>query len=372
MLDKYIMWGFFDRIICLSSDTHEYALASAEFTRVGITATRYPAVREIGPHQSFSHSERNILLDFLYSDDETLLHLEDDVAFRDLGHLPQAISELPADWDILYLGANVTDEQPERVSEHLCRIRSAWTTHAIAYNKKVIRFLLENQPGFSQNMYDNFLGSVLPHLNAFVVTPMVAYQRPRVSSIWGRYDDYTPLFEDCDKRLKASVIYRITSPSGKIYIGQTRNFSHRMSVYRTLKCKAQRKLYNSLVKYGFDNHRVDILHRLSFHASQETIDMYERDAMRVHAGVDRRRLLNCITAGGGNAGGWKIRTPVKRPDVQGQRHKLSKLTDGDVIGIRGFYRKGVRGRGIRQVARRWSISMRLAFNIVKGKTWRHI
>lgn len=201
-------WSFFNRIICLTNNDHEYALASAEFLRVGLSPVKFPAVKEIGPHQSFSHSERNILLDFLYSDDETLLHLEDDVVFRDLSHLPQAISELPDDWDILYLGANLIlwdngeIPKPERYSDHLFRVRAAWTTHAIAYNKKCVRMILEQQPMFSVVMYDNYLSTLLAELNAFIVAPMAAYQRPRFSSIWQREDDYTQVFEMSDERLR--------------------------------------------------------------------------------------------------------------------------------------------------------------------------
>ena len=58
---------------------------------------------------------------------------------------------------------------------------------------------------------------------------------------------------------KAPCIYKITSPSGKIYIGQSVNFAKRMSRYRLLSCKAQPKLYNSLSKYGFSSHRAEIL-----------------------------------------------------------------------------------------------------------------
>jgi hypothetical protein len=200
-------WSFFQRIICLTASDTEYALACAEFSRVGLTATKFPAVREIGPHQSFSHSERDILLDFLYSDDNRLLHLEDDVVFRDLTHLPQAISELPDDWDILYLGANLIcwnngEPQPERYSLHLFRVHQAWTTHAIAYHKRCVRRILERQPSFSAQMFDNALSDMLSELNAFVVAPMVAYQRPRFSSIWQREDDYTEVFELSEERLR--------------------------------------------------------------------------------------------------------------------------------------------------------------------------
>lgn len=200
-------WSFFQRVVCLSASASEYALAQAEFDRVGLTVTKYPAVKEIGPHQSFSHSERNILLDFLFSEDRRLLHLEDDVVFRDLDHLPQAISELPNDWDILYLGANLIcwnngEPDPERYSEHLFRVRAAWTTHAIAYHKRCVRRILEGQPSFDAQMWDNYLSQRLPELNAFCVAPMVAWQRPRYSQIWQREDDYSEIFRMSEARLR--------------------------------------------------------------------------------------------------------------------------------------------------------------------------
>lgn len=202
-----VNWNFFDRIVCLSASDSEYALAQAEFDRVGLVAQKYPAVKEIGPHQSFSHSERNILLDFLFSEDNRLLHLEDDVVFRELGHLPQAISELPNDWDILYLGANLIcwnngEPDPERFSEHLFRVRAAWTTHAIAYHKRCVRKILEGQPSFDAQMWDNYLSQRLPELNAFCVAPMVAWQRPRYSQIWSREDDYSEIFRMSEAKLR--------------------------------------------------------------------------------------------------------------------------------------------------------------------------
>ena len=54
-------------------------------------------------------------------------------------------------------------------------------------------------------------------------------------------------------------IYKITSPSGKIYIGQSINVERRFNEYRRLQCKSQRKLYNSIVKYGWDSHEKHIL-----------------------------------------------------------------------------------------------------------------
>ncbi len=55
------------------------------------------------------------------------------------------------------------------------------------------------------------------------------------------------------------TIYKITSPTNKIYIGQTKNYKSRLNHYRILNCKTQYRLYNSLKKYGFNNHLFEII-----------------------------------------------------------------------------------------------------------------
>lgn len=63
---------------------------------------------------------------------------------------------------------------------------------------------------------------------------------------------------------KKGYIYRITSPSGRIYIGQTRRYiSNRKSSYRRNHCKGQHLLSNSLKKYGFDSHQFDIIETIT-------------------------------------------------------------------------------------------------------------
>ena len=49
-------------------------------------------------------------------------------------------------------------------------------------------------------------------------------------------------------------IYKITSPSGKVYVGQSIDIEKRRNRYSRLACVNQTKLYNSLVKYGFSEH----------------------------------------------------------------------------------------------------------------------
>lgn len=50
------------------------------------------------------------------------------------------------------------------------------------------------------------------------------------------------------------VIYKITSPSGRIYIGKSSNFKQRKSHYKNFQLKKQDLITRSLVKYGFESH----------------------------------------------------------------------------------------------------------------------
>jgi group I intron endonuclease len=59
--------------------------------------------------------------------------------------------------------------------------------------------------------------------------------------------------------MKKSVIYKITNPTGKIYIGKTTDFNTRMNSYRCLNNKKQKAIHASILKYGWDAHEVEIL-----------------------------------------------------------------------------------------------------------------
>jgi group I intron endonuclease len=54
-------------------------------------------------------------------------------------------------------------------------------------------------------------------------------------------------------------IYKITSPSKKVYIGQSVDIEKRFKAYSYCTCKNQKNLYRSLKKYGFDKHKFEIL-----------------------------------------------------------------------------------------------------------------
>lgn len=71
-------------------------------------------------------------------------------------------------------------------------------------------------------------------------------------------------------------IYSITSPSGKVYIGQSWNIEKRHKFYYTAKsCKQQIGISRSIAKYGYENHIVKTVQELPISVSQKILDEYE-------------------------------------------------------------------------------------------------
>jgi group I intron endonuclease len=115
------------------------------------------------------------------------------------------------------------------------------------------------------------------------------------------------------------VIYKITSPSGRVYIGQTKDYKKRVEAYRHLRCKSQTKLYNSLKKYGFYNHSFDILEHVGDECS-----LLEKEKNYI-------KTLNCINSGlnialGGN------RSPNAGKHLSDEhKRKISESNKGKII-----------------------------------------
>jgi group I intron endonuclease len=58
---------------------------------------------------------------------------------------------------------------------------------------------------------------------------------------------------------KTSGIYKITSPNGKVYIGESFSLKDRCKYYlNPNRIKKQRGIYNSIMKYGIENHILEI------------------------------------------------------------------------------------------------------------------
>ena len=69
-------------------------------------------------------------------------------------------------------------------------------------------------------------------------------------------------------------IYKITSPTGRIYIGQSWDMEERWKNYRNCH-KGQKKIYRSIKRHGIELHKFEICHELPNDITQEVLDRYE-------------------------------------------------------------------------------------------------
>lgn len=116
-------------------------------------------------------------------------------------------------------------------------------------------------------------------------------------------------------------IYKITSPSGKVYIGQSWNIEKRRQTYSVLRCKSQPKLYNSLVKHGFENHDFTVLEFWE-ECTQEILDDGEIYFMHHYSKLGKE-LLNVKC--GGSYGKHSPETIAKMIGKKHTEESLEKM-----------------------------------------------
>ena len=87
--------------------------------------------------------------------------------------------------------------------------------------------------------------------------------------------------------MKLTGIYKITSPTNRVYIGQSVDIEDRWKDYKCLDCKSQTALYNSFMKYGVDNHTFEIISR----CYEEQLNEFERDFQEAYDVINTG--LNC-------------------------------------------------------------------------------
>ena len=93
---------------------------------------------------------------------------------------------------------------------------------------------------------------------------------------------------------KICGIYKITSPTGRVYIGQSVDVKKRIRAYRyPEQVKKQRKLYDSLNKYGYEKHKFEIVMQCDI----EKLDEMEIFYIDAYNTFNTKHGLNCNHGG---------------------------------------------------------------------------
>lgn len=129
-------------------------------------------------------------------------------------------------------------------------------------------------------------------------------------------------------------IYKITSPSGKIYIGQASNIKIRWKYsYYNLCCKQQPKLFNSLKKYGPENHIFEIIEECKIEELNNR-ETYWKLFYLEQVDNDWKKMLFCgLYDGGGGPLSEEHRKKIGE-SLKGKKHseetkeKMSKKATG--------------------------------------------
>jgi len=107
--------------------------------------------------------------------------------------------------------------------------------------------------------------------------------------------------------------YKITNPRGKFYIGQTNEIERRKREYRNIQAVRQQKLiYASLLKYGWDNHKFDIIYKSDCDDNKANkLEIEFIKAYRSWWYENKKYGLN-LTIGGGQRTGTKHSEETKK------------------------------------------------------------
>lgn len=92
---------------------------------------------------------------------------------------------------------------------------------------------------------------------------------------------------------KTCGIYLITSPTGSLYVGQSTNCETRRQLYKNHRAKGQFRLHNSILKYGWENHTFEIIHK----CSEQWLDFSEMFYIRLYDTFNTEHGMNLQDGG---------------------------------------------------------------------------
>lgn len=175
----------------------DWEQAQAEFSKVGLSVERFDAIVEDNRVLAFNKS---VYACMKLAEGESLLLFEDDVILEDSPnrYYSANYSIAPVDFLTVHLGGNILGfdntnwQMPTYHSPHLAKLHNCYQSHATLYSAECVKYILDNFKYVTDEyktegcvIFDEWLRTnVLNQGRSYVMKPMIAYQRPRISAIW--------------------------------------------------------------------------------------------------------------------------------------------------------------------------------------------
>jgi len=204
-------FDFFDKIYCINlpQNKDRWNTVSKEFEKVGIM-DKVERIWATPPHEKCTIPKLNkpigefgcwlshgkAIVHAIESNVENILIVEDDTTFTNESSLllKTALSELPNNWDILFLGGNPV-RPIKQISPTLSKIIDTfYCTMAYSLPKKsLLKFYDEYIELLSNNLPISDFGTSTFAVknNGYAITPCICYQQPGYSDIQQKHHDYT-------------------------------------------------------------------------------------------------------------------------------------------------------------------------------------
>lgn len=158
-------------------------------------------------------------------------------------------------------------------------------------------------------------------------------------------------------------IYKITSPTGRVYIGQSVNIERRFSQYRRIdkSVKVSVKLYRSLLKHGVSSHTFEVIEECSM-CELNTKERFYQDKYNANSEDN----LNCMLTSTSEKKGVRRKISEEQKKQISLVHKGKKYSEDTKRKIREARAKQVITKEHREAISKNNAGSRLVLNVENG------
>ncbi len=201
-------FDFFDFIVCINLERRKdrWEESLIEFSKIGIYVARFNAIESSNPSFGNHLSHASILKFAKEKKLNNILIFEDDVEFFPdaVKNLSNSIKELPENWDMFYLGANLDIYKAYKITPHIAKLTGAFSTHAYAVKNTLFDKLININMDISTVHNDvSYANLIHPNYNCYLTLPLVAGQRESFSDIQKCIMKSNDIFKS---RLKSNLV----------------------------------------------------------------------------------------------------------------------------------------------------------------------